>query len=271
MEEQTMAAKQQTERTFPIRPRYVRLYTDPGVPLAERNYEHAYLTWELPLKTTALICIDCWSWHFSEETLHRIETISNERITPLLAACRAAGMPVIHMPANPVAEKHANFRRMRPESEKAAAAWPSSPQWPPANFRSKSGPHAQFARPAEPQRRDREEHRATTRDFHTTCMPTAGEPVLLDGEDLHRYCAQEGILHLFFIGFNTNACVMMRDYGLPAMVRRGYHGILVRDCTTGMETAETVADLTCTNGTIADIEQFLGYTVSSKELISALG
>lgn len=265
-----MAAKQLSDRIFAIRPRYARLYTDPGVPLAERNYEHAYLSWELPVEATALVCIDCWSWHFSEETLERIDTICNERITPLLATCRHAQMPIIHMPASPVAQKHPNFRRMRPETEKASPTWPDSPQWPPAAFRGKTAAYAEFARPAEPQRREREGHRATARDFHKTCMPAADEPVLLDGEDLHRYCAQAGILHLFFIGFNTNACVMMRDYGLPAMVRRGYHGILVRDCTTGMEIAGTVADLTCTRGTIADIEQFLGYTLTSEELISAL-
>ena len=39
----------------------------------------------------------------------------------------------------------------------------------------------------------------------------------------------------------------------------------------GMEVADTVKDLTCTKGTIATIEQFLGYTVTAKQLIDALG
>ena len=46
--------------------------------------------------------------------------------------------------------------------------------------------------------------------------------------------------------------------------------ILVRDATTGMEVAETLDDLTCTRGTIKTIEQFLGYTTTSAQLISAL-
>ena len=63
---------------------------------------------------------------------------------------------------------------------------------------------------------------------------------------------------------------MLRDYGLPAMNRRGYTTILVRDGTTGMETAQTHADLACTRGAIADLEQFGSYTLSSRDLIDAL-
>ncbi len=257
-------------RTLVVNPRYARICTDPGVEMAERNYQYRELAWRLPVQETALICIDCWAWHFSRETLARIEDIMRNRIAPLLAACRRAAMPVIHLPANPLAERHPNFLRMRPPDALPQPPWPDSPAWPPAEFRAKTGPYAQYAKPAEPQNEERIRHRESKRDFHDLCRPEAGEPVLLDGEDLHRYCARQGILHLFFIWFNTNACVMMRDYGLPEMSRRGYHAILLRDCTTGMEIADTVEGLVCTAGTIATIEQFLGFTLTSEQLIGAL-
>jgi nicotinamidase-related amidase len=259
-----------TTRSIRLAPRYARICTDAGIDMAEANYLYAHLDWDMPLAQTALVCIDCWAWHFSRETLERIEEITRDRISALLDACRKRGLPVIHMPADPVASKHPNFLRMRPEGSRPQAEWPDSPEWPPRDFRTKTGDYAEYAKPVEPREAERNEHRETKRTFHPLCEPVGDEPVLLDGEDLHRFCAARGILHLFFLGFNTNACVMMRDYGLPAMARRGYHTILLRDCTTGMEVADTVEDLTCTRGTIATIEQFLGYTVAAAELIAAL-
>ncbi|MDP7250869.1 MAG: isochorismatase family protein, partial [Planctomycetota bacterium] len=89
-------------------------------------------------------------------------------------------------------------------------------------------------------------------------------------EELHRLCAQRGILHLFYVGFYTNACIVLRDYGVYQMVRRGYHAILIRDCTTGMELHETQDDLICTRGEIASVEQFEVYTVTSNQMIDSL-
>ena len=258
------------DTTLSIVPRYARLYTEPGIPLAEANYQYGHLKWGVPLTEAAVVCIDCWSWHFTRETLARIDSICRERIGPLLAACRKFGLRVIHAPANPVASRDPNFIRLRPADARPQPQWPDSPSWPPADFRAKRGEYAQYAKPAEPQSEARERHREEQRDFHEACRPAGEEAVILDGEDLHRYCAKHRITNLFFLGFNTNACVMMRDYGLPAMVKRGYHGILIRDCTTGMEIAETYRDLVCTRGTIADIEQFLGFTVTAGELVQAL-
>jgi len=257
-------------QTVKVAPRYARLYTDPGITLAERNYRLVTLDWELRLDQCAVVCVDCWAWHFSEETQARIDSISREYIAPVLAACRSRQVLVVHAPADPIASRHPNFLRLRPEFQLARATYPDSPAWPPAAFSAASGPYAQFARAPEPQYAARAGHAATERDFHPAVRPEGDEPVILDGEDLHRLCAQRGILHLFFVGFNTNACVMMRDYGLPAMARRGYHTILLRDCTTGMEIADTLEGLVCTRGTIADIEQFLGYTLTAAEWIQAL-
>lgn len=255
---------------FRIQPRYVRIFTDPGVVEAERNYRHATLDWEIPKGRAAVVCVDCWAWHFSRETQERINEITEKKIAPLLAACRAAGLQVIHAPAEPVASRSPNFVRMRDPAARPQSAWPDSPVWPPAEFRDKAGPFIAYARPAEPQAEVRLRHGQALRDFHPLCRPVGDEPVLADGEDLHRYCARNGILFLFFVGFNTNACVMMRDYGIPAMNARGYETILVRDATTGMESASTMADLTDTRGTIDTIEQFLGYSLTSGELIRSL-
>ena len=265
-------ASSHSERVIHVRPRYCRLYTDPGVELAEENYHHNALNWEMPLHAAALICLDVWDWHFARDTLERIEEITVGKIAPLVEACRRAGLQVIHAPGAPLAQRHPNWVRLVGEDEKPPSErWPNSPDWPPQEFRKKEGPHAQYARPEEPQHRQRTEHRETRRRLHPSVQPVGDEAVVLSGEELHRLCAKRGALFLFYVGFNTNACIVGRDYGTKAMDRRGYDVVLVRDCTTGMETHETKEGLICTRGQIASLEQFGVYTITSGEIVEALG
>jgi hypothetical protein len=77
-------------------------------------------------------------------------------------------------------------------------------------------------------------------------------------------------LFLFFLGFNTNACILMRDYGTLAMGRRGYEVTMLRDCTPGMESAETAPGLAQTQNTILMLEMFGKYSLTSDEFIAGL-
>jgi len=252
-----------------IKPRYARLYTEPGVELKAANYKYNELDWNIPLDQAAIVAIDCWDWHFSEDSRQRIEKIMQENIAPLFTACRKSGLKIIHAPGHVASKYPDNLVNLQPQG-KAQTSWPDSPDWPPHDFRSRKGQYAQYAKPYESQDEQRNRRCLVKGDIHPLAMPTADEPVIINGEELHRYCANNGIMHLFFIGFNTNACVMIRDYGLSKMADRGYGCIILRDCTTGMEIADTVENLTCTKGTIADIEQFYGYSMTSKQLMEAM-
>jgi len=256
-------------RFLSIRPRYFRLYTDPGVESAEENFRYGELDWQIPLSQAALVSLDVWNYHFARDTMERIEDIAVHRIAPLLEVWRRAGLPVIHAPAGPVAQKHPNWVNLMPD-EDPQPLWPNSRMWPPPEFRRKTGSYAQFARPHEPQDAERNSHRQNLRDFHPAVRPVGDEAVVLQGEELHRLCTQRGLLFLFYVGFNTNACIVLRDYGTYPMYFRGYEVLLVRDCTTGMETHETKAGLVCTAGQIASLEQLGIYTVTSIQLREAL-
>jgi len=96
------------------------------------------------------------------------------------------------------------------------------------------------------------------------------EPVVATGEELHRYCKQQGILFLLIAGFNTNACIFSRDYGTIQMSNRGYEVMLVRDCTTGMESKETQPALSQTTGAILLLEMFGQYSITSEGVIAGL-
>jgi hypothetical protein len=75
---------------------------------------------------------------------------------------------------------------------------------------------------------------------------------------------------LLYAGFNTNACILERDYGTLRMGYRGYSISIIRDCTTGMESRETQPTLSQTNGAILFLEMFDHFSVTSGDIISGL-
>lgn len=206
--------------------------------------------------------LDVWSRHYLKEPTDRADKIINEKFVPLLKKCRESGMTVIHAPSPQVAIKHPNWVKLISEAELN----PVQDTWPPREFRGLNGSYKAFKRPFEP--RDSEiQAMVNPHKFHPIAMPIEGEGVIANGEELHRYCKQKGILFLFFAGFNTNACMITRDYGALQMNTRGYQISVIRDCTTGMENKETQAKLLQTNGALLFFEMFGQYTVTSDEII----
>ena len=53
------------------------------------------------------------------------------------------------------------------------------------------------------------------------------------------------------------------------MKDRGYEIILVRDCTTAIETGDTLDGMEITKNAVRDTELNVGYTIASSELIEA--
>ena len=249
-----------------VRPRYYRWHVNPGVVSVETNTEYACLDWEIPMAQTALVLVDVWSHHYLRDTEARSEEIVRDKIVPLLGACRKAGMSIVHAPAPRLAENHPSWVKLIGEEE---ASGGSRDDWPPPAFREKSGDFEGYARPLEPREEELSKIRARLK-MHPLVQVKGEEAVISNGEELHRWCKQQGVLFLFFMGFNTNACILMRDYGTLAMSRRGYEVIVLRDCTTGMESFETHEGLGQTRGAVLFLEMFGHYSLKSEELVAGL-
>jgi len=252
------------ERILPVKPRYYRWHVDRGVEWLETNTGYAFLDWRIPLDQAALVLVDVWQRHYIKDTEARGEEIINNNLVPLLTACRKAGMNVIHCPSPPVARLHPNHINLsdKPESSRKRDGWP------PPEFINRSGPYRVYGRPVEPREKERQDLPPLT--FHPKVQPMGKEPVAGTGEELHQYCRQHGILFLFFAGFNTNACIISRDYGTMQMNNRGYAVVIIRDCTTGMESKESQPTLAQTKGAILMLEMFGHYSVESGEIITGL-
>lgn len=253
-------------RTLSIRPRYYRWHVDPGVDWTEANTGYDFLDWEIPMDQVALVSLDVWDGHYLQETRDRIQAITVGRIAPLLKVVRATGLPIIHAPGPQVALQHPNWVRLVDEDE---TDWPVHDVWPPRQFIGKSGPYGGFAYPDEPRQPELDERRKA-RKFHPLAEPVGAEPVVANGEELHRYCKAKGVLFLIYLGFNTNYCIVLNDYGMVHMNNRGYATILLRDCTTGMESFETQAGLGQTRNLIQHLEMSQRFSLMSPELIAAL-
>ncbi len=170
-------------------------------------------------------------------------------------------LEIIHAPAPEAARLHPNW--INPDT--GSKPEKVSSEWPPKEFRNLSGVYSRYRRPVEP--REAERQSLPPLRIHPKVEPLPGEAVIATGDELHRYLKQKGILFLFFAGFNTNACILSRDYATIEMGKRGYQVLLVRDCTTGMESSESQATLAQTNGAILQLEMFGQYTVASGEII----
>lgn len=255
------AFAQPSSRTLHIKPRYHRWHVDPGVEWLETNTGYATLDWQLPVSQTALVLVDVWQRHYLKDTEARTEKIIRENLVPLLDKCRHHGMKVIHCPSSSVAKRHPNWVNL---ADPPASIKPE-PAWPPQQFKNLNGSYAIYKRPLEPREAERQNLPALT--FHPMVQPLGTEAVVCSGGELHRYCEKEGLLFLLFAGFNTNACILSRDYGTLEMSKRGYQVILVRDCTTGMESATTQPTLAQTQGAILLLEMFGQYSIASSEVM----
>jgi nicotinamidase-related amidase len=265
---QPQIEEERVGNSIEIKPRYYRWHVDPGVEWIEKNTGYTNLEWDIPLSQVALVGVDVWDRHYIKDTEARGEQVVQDKILPLIAACRKGGLEIIHAPSpgRNLAQGNPAYVNLVTREEVDAG---KDHEWPPSDFKGKSGEFASYARPVEPRDKERAD-RVADLVMHPEVQPEGDEVVVAFGEDLHRYCKQKGILFLIYMGFNTNACILLRDYGTLEMSKRGYEIIMVRDCTTGMESFETHDELWQTRGAVTILEMFGKYSITTDELITAL-
>ncbi len=248
--------------------RYQRHAPDEGQEYIEANFHRAFAEWSLDPSEAALVMVDCWSIHPIVSHQERAARICAELIAPVAEACRRAGIAIVHAPSPPQARLYPQWTKYASDAELFGT--PSvPPAWPPEAFRNREGKYAQFAKMPEPVLERWREEEMPKRRIIDCLEPQPDDFVIATGEQLHRLCRHNEILHLFYCGFAANMCVPGRDYGMRAMHRRGYNIILLRDCTTAIEASHTYENLTLTEAAILEVEQLLGFTTTAAELIAA--
>ncbi|MAE65067.1 MAG: hypothetical protein CMJ18_12425 [Phycisphaeraceae bacterium] len=231
----------------------------------EPEFHLRTLQWKLPVNRIALVLVDVWADLYVRSHLDRGREITLSRIRPLLEAFRRIGATVIHAPSPVCARRYAQYVG---DAEAHEMSPSKGDDWPPSEFRSRSGDYEQWARPADPEDRKFDEIIAN-RSINPEVAPQEGDHVIATGDQLHRLLKHQRILWLFYVGFAANLCVPFRDYGMRAMQSRGYGIVLVRDCTAGLEVADTFEEMLLSRAAVVDVELSIGHTVSSSGLLRA--
>lgn len=217
----------------------------------------------------ALVLVDCWDRHYLKSYLERTDQIIRERIVPVVDACHDAGITVVHAPSPAQAKRYPQWLQYASDEDLFTPPPPAhQPDWPPQEFRCRHGEYQQFAKPPGAVVQAWRVVEADQRKIVPELEPRDDEFVVASGRQLHRLCHHRKILHLIYVGFATNMCVVARDYGMRAMQQRGYNVILLRDCTTGIEAYDTLETMALTRAAILEVEMLLGFTSTSESLIA---
>jgi len=247
-----------------LRLRYFQDSTPLDVPHREENFIRRHVHMQLPIAQTALVLVDVWNTHFIESWIERaVETIEKS-VVPALETARQAGLTIVHAPSPVVAETYAEL-----EHHRVAEPVPE-PDWPPSEFRARTGEYAAFCGPRQqlPGIPDLWEEENQLR-MSPTIEVKHGDFVIATGQQLHELARESSILHLVYAGFATNWCILNRDYGMRAISRRGYNTMLLRDATMGVEYPDTVESCFATELSIREVETQIGFSASNEDFLKA--
>lgn len=236
-------------RTYPL---------NPSFPYDESDRRAVEVTLDYDLDRAALVLVDVWDRHHIASHWERVRRIVEQNLGPAVEACRRAGVLIVHGPTARVAAKYETYR-FDPDARSIDFG---------------EGPDPELGR-AFSETFDRLLPEAKGRplpDFGISPRvgPLPGDCVIANGEELHLLLKAKKRFHLLYAGFCTNGCLQLRDYGIHLMRRRGYNVVLLRDCTTGIEYAESRGALLQTTTAVRDIEMIWGVSTTSGTLLEAL-
>jgi nicotinamidase-related amidase len=213
---------------------------------------------------TALLLIDVY--HAAEDPTaqelvhsawdHEFWRIVDDRLVPLIAAARAAGLSVVYaMNSAPrIGLERSAYGRCFHESLGFDPAIDfTEPDVNPLEFQR--GQPVQLAIPSQiaPEPDDYYVRKHTYSGFFETRLDSVLRNL--------------GARTLICAGFATDCCIL---FTLADAVFRGYRPILLRDCTLGSELPDEIATFARTRRTVSSIEAFIGPSATAADAIRAL-
>jgi nicotinamidase-related amidase len=214
---------------------------------------------------TVLLLIDVYhaaESPLAEELVHsnwdrEFWKIVDQRLVPLIAASRAAGIPIVYaMNSAPrIAIGRSAYGRCFKESLGFDPEVDfTEPDVDPLEFHR--GETVQLSIP--PQVAPAAEDFYVRKHTYSGFFETRLDSVLRN----------LGARTLICAGFATDCCVL---FTIADAVFRGYRPILLRDCTLAAELPDEIETFARTQRTVASIESFLGPSATSADAIAALG
>lgn len=213
-----------------------------------------------PAKTAVVVC-DMWDGHWCQAAAKRCDALA-KAAEPVLKACRAKGMTVIHAPSDCMDfyQDHPARKRMQ-AVKKAEVPKDKDVPCPPLPVDDSDG-GCDDPQPAK-------ERRAWTRQHAAITIDADKDYVTQDGREVYGLLKEKGITTVVVMGVHTNMCVLNRSFAIKQMVKWGVDTLLVRDLTDAMYNPKKrpfVSHEAGTNLIIEYIEAHWCPTVTAKDL-----
>jgi nicotinamidase-related amidase len=227
-------------------------------PWVEARFESAIV----PAKT-AIIITDMWDKHWCKGATHRVGLIA-QRMEPLLAVARGAGILIIHAPSETMDFYHDAPGRLLAENA------PHSLPPPELTFSdaplpiddSDEGCDTPGDKP----------HKAWSRE--TEALTIAPGDVISDqGQEIYNVLQQHHIDTVLFMGVHANMCILNRSFGVRQLSKWGLRCVLVRDLTDAMYNPASRPFVSHAAGTelvIEHIERYWAPTTTCSALTTSL-
>lgn len=190
-----------------------------------------------------------------------------DKIKPVLEAARKAGISVFHLAQNSYAHRYPQYLEIASDPELQSPEKKSKhkiciePRTVKEMWETEYG--TKFPGPVW------KTHTGKF-DISKSLRPLTPEAVFLNGWQLNGLCRRKKIDTLFYVGFMADLCLV----NIPGAIREmsnkfKYRCVVLRDCTTAYEFAETVDGGWMTFAAIRLIESGMGYSAISDDFISA--
>ena len=254
---------------FTITRRYYEHLEDYDTEVSEATYEPVERPVDFDPSECALVLVDVWSANCMGQD--GFDSVTREKIAPVVRACRRAGILVVHAPCPQVADKHPDRRFKPTPPDQWLFAHPAyAADWPTPDMRSARGPYREYNLSRTPDAPVAPEvDRYRNYFIHPAVLPEGNDVVIGDRKELHLLLQDRRIWHLFYAGFATNGCMLERDYGIRWVGYLGYDITLLRDCTRATEMSHTLPTMEQTRASIDNL-QFWIATSSSDSFLDSL-
>jgi nicotinamidase-related amidase len=216
----------------------------------------------VPAKTAILIT-DMWDKHWCKGATHRVGLIA-QRMEPLLALARGAGILIIHAPSETMDFYSNAPGRLLAENAPHAMPPPERTftEAPLPIDDSDEGCDTPGDKP----------HKAWSRENEALTI-APGDVISDQGQEIYNVLKQRHIDTVLFMGVHANMCILNRSFGVRQLSKWGLRCVLVRDLTDAMYNPASRPFVSHAAGTelvIEYIEKYWAPTTTSAALTSAL-
>jgi len=226
-------------------------------------WEAARFEHDFSARETAIVICDMWDNHWCAGATRRVNELAH-KMEPVLEACRAAGILIVHAPSDTM-----DFYKDYPQRRSMQLLTHVTPPVslgltaPPLPIDDSDGG---CDTPGD------KEHTAWTRENPLLSIK-ANDVISDNGEEIYSLLEQKGIKNLFVMGVHANMCILNRTFAIKQMTNWGISCVLVRDLTDAMYNPASRPYVSHAKGTelvIEHIEKYWCPTTLSGDLVDAL-